>query len=125
MDADSLSLRVVNGGTVVELTVKFPVFLTDLQLLHKMFLSSDDSFYKVYHPEFIRFQENLRHLRSKSTDWVESMACIALPFPVETHIHKNHNFAWRDNSTKLLYNRLKAALDNYAEHNDNDKFNLL
>lgn len=50
---------------------------------------------------------------------------LGLPFPVERHIHEKNTLAWCDNNTKLLYVRLKAAVDTYVMHTDNEQFDLL
>lgn len=125
VDAGGFSLRVVDGGQFLEITVKWPRPLIDLNLMHKKWLGGPDSTYQVYHPEFIGFQEGMKKLRQKSTDWIESLARIPLPFPVETHIHDKHNLAWRDDSTKLLYIRLKASVEQYAVNSDKEQFEVL
>lgn len=125
IECGNFSLRVINGGGCLEVTVKWPTPLLDLSMMHKKWLTGVSSPYQVYHPEYIGFQESMKKLRCKSTDWIESMTRIPLPFTVETHIHDKHNLGWRDNSTKLLYVRLKAAVEQYAVHTDKEKFDLL
>lgn len=65
----------------------------------------------MYYPEYSGFQENMKKVRRKSTDWIESMTRICFPFTVETYIHDKHNLGWRDNSTKLLYVILKDVVE--------------
>lgn len=110
-DCGAFSLRVVDGGKFIELTVKWPVPLSGLLLIHQKFLNSTETSYQIHHPEFIGFQENWKSFRSKASDWTESDAHISLKFPVETHIYKRHNLAWREISMRLLYVRLKETVD--------------
>lgn len=67
----------------------------------------------------------MKKLRCQSTHYVESTTRIVLHFTVEEHIYENHSLGWRENSTKLLYVRVKAAIEKYSVNIDKEKFDLL
>lgn len=125
VDSESFLLRVIHSETITELAVKWQIPLIDLEPLHENLLFGDDLCYRVYHFEYAGLQQTLRQFRTKSADRAKSGASLALPFSVETYIYEKHNLAWCDNSTKLLYTRLKAAVGTHAVHHDNDKLDLV
>ena len=116
------SLRVGEGGRHLELMIRWPKPLIDIYKMHKKWLTNERQNYKDYHPEFTGFVEALRNYRARSVDWIESHTRIFLPYVVETHIQEKHNLAWVDDTTKMLYVRLRAFVEQYAVENDTEEF---
>lgn len=120
------TLRVVDGGEFLELTVCWPPTLIDLEIMHKKWLRPDaPGGFQTYHPKLIGFESALKAMRSHSSEIIESTARIRLPFPVQTHIDGKFNLAWRDNSSKMVYVDLKAFVEDYAILKDAEEFEVL
>lgn len=77
-----------------------------------------------YHPKYLGFEDGLKAYRDRSSDSVESTACIALPFSVQTHIYAKSNLGWKEDSTRMVYIDLKAQDDNYGMMHDENSFEM-
>ena len=73
----------------------------------------------------IGFADSLRKLRLRSSDEIESVARIPLPFAAQTHIEQKFNLAWSESSTKMVFVDLEAYKEQYAVENDIDNFEIL
>lgn len=119
------SLRVVEGGRELELTVQWPNPLTDLDTMHKKWLLSNGlDHMERYHPKYLGFEAALKHFREHSTDKIESFALFPLPFAVQTHIHGRYNLGWKDNAARMVYVDLKAYDEMYAVLRDENSFEM-
>lgn len=80
-----------------------------------------------YHPSVLGFEATLSELRSRSTDSVESVARIPLPFAVQTQIVSKVNLVFREGGgTKMPFVDLKASvLEDYAVVADTDDFKVV
>ena len=115
----------MEGGREFELSVIWPKPMIDLYIMHKKWLTAGSTDrIERYHPKFIGFENALKIHRKKSSDSVESLARIALPFPVQTHIEKRYNLGWKDDCTRMLYVDLKAYEQSYAILQDENSFEL-
>lgn len=124
--AGDFTVRVVEGGNQLELTVFCPPALIDLRVMHrKWLLPGSRAGFQVYHPKFIGFETALKNLRSRNIDKIESTAFIALPFQVQSHLESKFNLAWSDNNSKMLYVDLKAFIEVYAVAKDDEEFELV
>lgn len=120
------STRIVEGGRELELTVKWPVPLTDLSVMHKKWLNSRAAdIIGVYHPKYIGFETALNALRNNECDNLHSATRISLPFPVQTNFGERFNLGWIDDSTRIVYVDLKAYEDNDSLLRDENSFELL
>lgn len=64
-----------------------------------------------YHPSVLWFEASLSELRKGSSEAVESVARISLPFALQSQVVSKHNPAFRESGgTKMLYVDLKAAV---------------
>lgn len=121
----NFSYRVLEGGREFELTVRWPDPMVDLDMMHKKWLTEDGpGRMEKYHPKYIGFEHALKVFRSRSSDRVESLARIALPFAVQTHIECRNNLGWREDRSRMLYVDLKAYEQQYAEIKDENSFEL-
>ena len=77
-----------------------------------------------YHPSVLGFEATLSELRKRSSDAVESIARIPLPFAVMTQIVAKNNLSFREGGgTKMLYVDLRAAaVVEYGVVADEDEF---
>lgn len=115
-----------NNRKVFEVSVVWPKPLVDVEVMHRKWLTSTGpDRIQAYHPKILAFQAALKELRRKCGDDVVSTAKIPLPFAVETYVYEKYNLAWRDNSTKIIYVELKAAMDSYAHLNDEQDFEVV
>lgn len=122
----NFSVRVIEGGRELEVCIRWPEAFSDLEVLHKKWIRSQESDHiEVYHPKLIGFENCLKQLREKSSHSIESHARIALPIVVDTHIYGKYNLGWKDNSSRVVYVDLKAYEENYAVQHDEDSFELL
>lgn len=64
----------------------------------------------------------MKAYRAPCFDMTESKSLINLPFTVKSFILNKHNMSWGDDSTQMLYIRLRAAEDQYGVINDEDVF---
>ena len=96
---------VESGGSVLELTVSWPVSLLDMKVLHSKWLHPKggyDGTFSQFHPQFLALENALRGLRDRVTDGIESTALFPLPFPVETHIYFVAPLAHKPTGNKIL-----------------------
>ena len=96
IDTGHFSIRVIEDGLHVELTVQWPDVLLDMQLLHRKWLQSKNRIDAIepYHPKIVGFGSFLKNLRHAHMEKVESTVRIRLPFRVQTHIEGKYNLAW-------------------------------
>lgn len=106
------SVRVVDGGEYLELTVIWPTSLIDISVMHRKWLAPGASGgFAVYHPKFLGFEVAPKELRERSSDSIEPVARVPLPFLVQSHIPGKYNLAWRDSAVKMLYIDLTAHVE--------------
>lgn len=106
--------RVALNGMALELVVKCPKPQVDLDMMHEKWLMNPTVRFEKYHPKYTGFSEKMKSFRVRSFDWIESKALINLPFCVQSFILLKRNMPWRDDSTRMVYIRLKAADEQYA-----------
>lgn len=97
------SARVSGNGMKLEVVLKWPAPLIDLKLTQKKWLADPTVRNDEYCPEFVGFSVALKAFRLRSSDWLESKAEINLQFSFQRFIHNKNNFAWRDDSTRMIY----------------------
>lgn len=125
IEPGKFSVRVMEGGTELHVTVVWPNPLADVHTMHRKWLHSDGpDKLEVYHPRFVGFDNFLKSLRARSTDNIESTAKIPMPFPVQTHIYGKYNMGWRESSTRMVYVELRGFEENYGAHNDDSSFEI-
>jgi len=126
VNKSDFTLQVLEGGVLLQLTVKWPEPLVDLNLLHQKWLrpveKDDNTLFTMFHPKVLALEDALKKKRMRATDDVISTAKIILPFPVQTHVESKTNLGFKESGTKLVYIELKAMAENYAVANDNDEF---
>lgn len=126
VNRSDFTLQVLEGGMSLQLTVKWPNPLVDLQLLHQKWLkpveSDQTTVFTMFHPKVLSLENALKKKRQRAADDVVSTARILLPFPVQTHIESKTNLGFKESGTKLVYIEPKAMAENYAVANDNDEF---
>lgn len=121
--SEDFFVRVVDGGEYLELTVVWPPALIDLTVMNKKWLIPNAAGgFQLYHPKMIGFEMALKELRSRSSDLVESVARIPLPFPVQSHIDASYNLAWKDSEAKMVYVDLKAFIEDYSVQKNKKSF---
>lgn len=98
------SVRVVNGGECLEVSVHWPQPLVCLETLHKKWLISEGEYrFKIYHPKVFGFETALHKLRNQTSDIVESVARTLLPFPVQPQIEQKYNLGWKESTARMVY----------------------
>ena len=99
-------------------------YTTDVLVMHRWKLSNPASGFMSYHTSVLRFESALSELRKRSSDAVESIARIALPFELITQIVSKKNLSFREGGgTKMLYVDLKAAaVEEYVVVADTEEF---
>jgi len=126
VNKSDFTIQVLDAGLLLQLTVKWPVPLVDLELLHQKWLRPVDKEsvqpFTMYHPKVLAFENALKTKRQRAADDVVSTAKIILPFAVQTHIESKTNLGFKDSGTKVVYIELKAMAENYAVANDNADF---
>lgn len=126
VEAGEFAVRVMEGGKSLELSVVWPLPLMEPKTMHKKWLDLDNqSGFASYHPKVVGFQQALKQLRSRSSQEVESVAIIALPFAVQTHIESKYNLCWKGTTVRMVYIDLKAVMEQYAHINDNESFEVV
>lgn len=123
--AGDFTVRVIEDGDVLEISVDWPKPLVEISFMHKKWLLMDDSRFTDFHPKYLGFEVSLRGLRENINDKVTSTARIGLPFSVQSHIDSKHNLAYKDNNSRLVYVDLKAADESYALLNDISEFEFV
>lgn len=128
VESSDFSVRILEGGESLQLSLTWPQPLLNVDTLHRKWSSlrkNDPEYMSAYHPEMLGFESALKGLREKSTDAVQSVTRISLPFPVETHIVSQNALAWRDNSMRAVYIRLRAIVEDYAVCNNSAEFEVI
>lgn len=119
------SVRVADGGCILNVTVTWPSPLVDLTHLHRKWLQSKGpERMEMYHPKMIGFEKFLKSCRSRNVDSVESMAKITLPFKVQTHISEKYHLGWNDNTARIVYVELRGHEENYGAVKDDGSFEI-
>lgn len=77
-----------------------------------------------YHPRLLAFESTLKDLGSwvDESDSVMSIAGIAHPYKVETHIHDKYNLALQNSTCRIVYVDFREAMGTYGLLNDKDEF---
>lgn len=117
--------RVALNGMALELVLKWPELLVDLNTMHKKWLMDPTLHQEIYHSEYERFAESMKSFRDRSSDGIESKPLIDLPFRAQSFTLDRHNMTWRDESTRLVYIRFKAAHKQIATTGDKEGFDVL
>ena len=119
------TLRVSEGGRSFPMRCGWPPEFCQMDILHRKWLRSEASeSMELYHPKILGFESFFQNLRDRSTDGVESVANIPLPFPVESCIYCQYNLGWRETTTKFVYVDLQAFVEAYAVVNGNPTFEI-
>ena len=120
----SFSVRIVEDGHCLELALRWPQCLVDVNLLHKKWLGKPaaDGGFEICHLRVLGFERALANLRDKSTDDVESVSHIKLPFAVQQHVFGKYNLSYHDGKELMVYIELKAVVRQYALTKDKDSF---
>lgn len=118
------TISVVDGGQYLRLAVLWPKPLLDVTVMHRWKLGDPNNGFMCYHPSVLGFESALRELRKRSSDAVESIARIPLPFVVQTELVSKKNLAFREGGgTRMLYVELRAAeVEEYGVVADTDAF---
>lgn len=106
------SVRVAEEGLSLIVKVAWPVPLTNVRVLHKKWLSSNQM--APCHPCITGFEEALQRLRTHMNDKIISNATIYLPERVETHIYDKQNLRFNDHGADIVYVSLKASSKLYG-----------
>ena len=101
--ASNFTISVVGGGGFLQLRARWPTPLLDVLVLHRWKLSDADRGFMPYHHSVLGFEATLSELRKRSSDVVESIASIPLPFAVVTQVVAKNNLSFREGGTKMLY----------------------
>lgn len=90
--------------------------MTDLTMLHKKWLHPFNQLKRIEcdHPIFWGSEAALKAHRENCAEKVASVATIALPISVQTHIVQRSNLGWFEQAARALYIYLKANEDNYG-----------
>lgn len=118
------STRVREGGRELELTVRWPSPMNSVHHLHRVWLRADSDAMEVYHPKVLGFDNSLKGLRESKSDTVESVAHIALPFEVDTHVVKKTPLGWTDSAARVIYVDMKACKELYDNGDENADFKI-
>lgn len=125
IDAGHFAVRVAEGGRQLEVTVEWPNALSNLELLHRKWLTAEGGDkMETYHPKYLGFENALKAHRERCVDTVESTARVTLPFAVQTHIYGKSNLGWRDNMARMVYVDLKAYEEQYGILQDDKSFEI-
>ena len=104
------TITVVGEEYLLQLAVRWPTPLVDVLVMYCWKLSNLNSGFMPYHFSFIEFDSDLSELQKRSSDVVESIARISLPFEVITQVGSKSNLSFKEGGgTKRLYVDLKAA----------------
>ena len=126
VNKNDFTLRVLQGGMILELSATWPSPMLDLELLHQKWLTkpnNDQSLpFTMYHPAALSLEDALKKKRARANDSVGSTTHIQLPFAVQTQILEKSNLYFKDSTTKVVYVEFKAIEEAYAIVNDNDDF---
>ena len=126
VNINEFTLRVLQGGMMLELSVTLPSPMLDLELLHQKWLTklNDDQSlpFTMYYPAVLSLEDALKEKRERANDSVGSTAHIQLPFGVQTQILEKSNLYFKNSTTKVVYVELKAIEETYSISNDNDDF---
>ena len=85
--------------------------MLDMSRLHAKWLRPDvmsNTNFTKFHPHFLALQNELRGLRERVTDSIESTARFTLPFPVETYIRTINPVLHSESKSSILYVTLRA-----------------
>lgn len=67
----------------------------------------------------------MKSYRVWTSDWLEPKALINLQFSVQPSFLDKHSMTWREDSTYMVYIRLKAADKQYGITEDKEGFDAL
>lgn len=112
-------IRVISGGTQLEVVYLWPEVLTDVNFLHRRWLGPDDAANKIqgWYPLILGFRNFFRQFRHKESDKITSFAHISLNCTVETNLHtKPLHLSWKINKGyRILYVTMRCVKDDYAD----------
>lgn len=121
---DVLSVRVLDGGRELEISIMWPNELYNISVLHKKWLKLDirDSFaLRKYHPKFLGFESFLKPYRKRSEDRIESIGYVPLRIQFQQHIFSRDHLEWFDDAARVLYVDVKTPTNSYGLCKDDAK----
>lgn len=95
-----------------------------MKLPHKKWLQSESQF-QLYHLKVSGFEKNLKNLRKRNKDLIESYAKLALPFSVQSQVVCKKNLGWKDSTAQIVYVDLRTSMEDYVVLNDVDDFEIV
>ena len=120
----SFIISVVDGGEFLQLAVRWSTPLLDVLVMHRWMISDADCGFMSYHPSVLGFEATRSELRKRSSDAVESISRIPLPFAVMTQVVAKNNLSFKEGGgTKMIYVDLRTAAGvQYGVAADADEF---
>ena len=106
-------VRVLSCGRKLQVLVKWPPEVQNVQSLFKKFLDDSPLEYSITHPEIRAIQDSLASIRDEQglrpSDDIESLYEIEIPVQVETTVSEQYNLGWKDSPTRVVLIRLRVA----------------
>lgn len=96
VETNYIKVSVLKAAREMEVVVQFPAFLSDLSMMHRIWLQKiGPGHMEKYHSNFTGFESALKQFRDHSSCTVESKDRLALQCFVQTNIFEKHNFGSR------------------------------
>lgn len=102
------SIRVHERRRELEVHVKWPLLLYNVEMLYRKWLQLEENRFESYHRKLLGFKNALKVYREKRADSVESVARIAFAFAVETHTVRRSSLEWVEHAARMICIDMKA-----------------
>lgn len=90
------SVRVIDGGSKLQLLIHRLKLVQDLDMLNRKVLVAEVAGRtQKYHVKCLGFDTAFNWFRDRPSNAIESIAHTLLPFAVQTHIYGRHYLKWR------------------------------
>lgn len=112
--AGAFSVKVSKDRRKLQAAVEWPPPLARVKMLHRKWLcGARQERFESCHLRIAGLEKNLKRLRDRSSQAIESIAEIRLPFSAQARIVAQHNLGWREHPTKIAHIELEACVEDY------------
>jgi len=112
---NTLSIKVIDEGTNLQVKIDVPPPFLDMEVMHKRWLKDATAQSEKYHPKYMAYKTLISEWKMENEDDQTSISIISLPFPCKSNIDIS-NLAWSSDETLVVNVDLSRSDEDLVEH---------
>lgn len=112
---NTLSVKVIDEGSVLQVKIKLPPPFHDMEIMHKRWLKSATAGSEKYHPKYMAYKTLVNDWNINNEEDTTSTALIPLPFPCKSNVDISY-LAWSADSTLVVNADSSRSDEDLIEH---------